>query len=66
MHALAAAEVLPAAEPARQVVLSTARARILRRATRREDPHAFCVNVRLNRRLLELSGGVPPDLPKSS
>jgi hypothetical protein len=66
MHALAAAEVLPASEPARGVVLSTARARILRRATRREDPHAFCVNVRLNRRLLELSGGVPPDLPKSS
>nr|HTJ46535.1 hypothetical protein [Kofleriaceae bacterium] len=66
MHALAAAEVLPAAEPARQVVLSTARARILRRATRREDPFAFCSYVRLNRRLLELSGGVPPDLPKSS
>jgi tetratricopeptide (TPR) repeat protein len=66
MHALAAAEVLPASEPARGVVLSTARARILRRATRREDPHAFCVHVRLNRRLLELSGGVPPDLPKSS
>jgi tetratricopeptide (TPR) repeat protein len=66
MHALAAAEVLPASEPARGVVLSTARARILRRAARREDPHAFCVHVRLNRRLLELSGGVPPDLPKSS
>ena len=65
MLALAAAEVLPAAEPQRQVVLSGARARILRRAARREDPHAFCVNVRLNRRLLELSGGVPADLPRS-
>jgi tetratricopeptide (TPR) repeat protein len=64
--ALAAAEVLAAHEPARAVVLSTARARILRRATRREDPHAFCVHVRVNRRLLELSGGVPPDLPHAS
>ncbi|MCE9571823.1 MAG: hypothetical protein K8W52_01575 [Deltaproteobacteria bacterium] len=64
--ALAAAEVLPAHEPSRAVVLSTARARILRRATRREDPHAFCVHVRVNRRLLELSGGVPPDLPRAS
>jgi tetratricopeptide (TPR) repeat protein len=63
--ALAAAEVLAAAEPPRQVVLTGARARILRSAARREDPHAFCVNVRLNRRLLELSGGVPADLPRS-
>jgi tetratricopeptide (TPR) repeat protein len=65
LFALAASEVLPAAEPQRGVVLSGARARILRRAARREDPHAFCVNVRLNRRLLELSGGVPADLPRS-
>ena len=66
MLALAGAEVLPAAEPARAVVLSTARARILRRAARREDSHAFCVHVRIHRRLLELSGGVPPDLPSAS
>jgi hypothetical protein len=62
--ALAAAEVLPASDPQRKVVLAGARARILRRATRREDPHAFCVHVRVNRRLLELSGGVPSDLPR--
>jgi tetratricopeptide (TPR) repeat protein len=62
--ALAAAEVLPGSDPQRKVVLAGARARILRRAARREDPYAFCVNVRLNRRLLELSGGVPSDLPR--
>jgi tetratricopeptide (TPR) repeat protein len=61
--ALAVAEVLPVSEPRRKVVLNHARARILRIAERREDPHAFCNNVRLNRRLLELSGGVPSDLP---
>jgi len=63
--ALAAAEVLPASDPQRKVVLAGARARILRRAARREDPFAFCNNVRLNRRLLELSGGVPSDLPRA-
>ena len=63
--ALAAAEVLPASDPQRKVVLAGARARILRRAARREDPFAFCVNVRLHRRLLELSGGVPSDLPRA-
>jgi tetratricopeptide (TPR) repeat protein len=63
--ALAAAEVLAASDPQRKVVLAGARARILRRAARREDPHAFCVHVRLNRRLLELSGGVPSDLPRA-
>mgnify|MGYP001564471765 CR=1 FL=1 len=63
--ALAAAEVLPVTEPKRQVVLNHARARVLRAAERREDPHAYCNQVRLNRRLLELSGGVPTDLPRS-
>lgn len=63
--ALAAAEVLPVTEPKRQVVLNHARARVLRSAERREDPHAYCTHVRLNRRLLELSGGVPTDLPRS-
>jgi hypothetical protein len=61
--ALAAAEVLSAGEPPRHVILMAARARILRVASRREDPHAFCVHVRHNRRLLELTGGVPADLP---
>jgi hypothetical protein len=61
--ALAAAEVLSAGDPPRNVILMAARARILRVASRREDPHAFCVHVRHNRRLLELTGGVPADLP---
>lgn len=63
--ALASSEVLPAANPKRKSVLTHARARILRTAERREDPRAYCADVRLNRRLLELSGGVPPDLPRS-
>jgi len=61
--ALSVAEVLPVSESKRKVALTNARARILRSAQRREDPRAFCNNVRLNRRLLELSGGVPSDLP---
>lgn len=61
--ALAAAEILSAGDPPRNVILMAARARILRVASRREDPHAFCVHVRHNRRLLELTGGVPSDLP---
>lgn len=64
--ALAAAEVLSATDAPRQTILNTARARILRAAARREDPHAFCVHVRHNRRLLELTGGVPEDLPRPS
>lgn len=63
--ALAVAEVLPVSNPKRKVVLNHARARILRNAERREDPRAYCTEVRLNRRLLELSGGVPPDLPRA-
>ena len=63
--ALAAAEVLSATDPPRHVILTTARSRILRAAARREDPHAFCVHVRHNRRLLELTGGVPEDLPRA-
>ncbi|WP_045118284.1 hypothetical protein [Haliangium ochraceum] len=63
--ALAAAEVLPAADSKRKMVLNQARARILRTAGRREDPLAYCAEVRINRRLLELSGGVPPDLPRA-
>jgi tetratricopeptide (TPR) repeat protein len=65
MLALAVAEVLPVSEPKRKVVLTNARARILRNAGYREDPNAFCTHVRLNRRLLELSGGVPDDLPRA-
>ena len=61
--AIAAAEVLSAGDPPRNVILMAARSRILRTASRREDPHAFCVHVRHNRRLLELTGGVPADLP---
>ncbi len=61
--ALALAEVFPAGDPARGAALASARARILRAAGRRADPHAYCTGVRLHRRLLELSGGVPSDLP---
>jgi hypothetical protein len=61
--ALAAGEVLTPAESQRQVMLSAARARVLRTAARREDPRAYCVGVRLHRRLLELTGGIPSDLP---
>lgn len=64
--ALAVAEVLPVTNPKRKVVLNHARARILRNADKREDPRAYCTDVRLNRRLLELSGGVPGDLPPAS
>lgn len=63
--ALAVAEVLPVSDPKRRVVLNHARARILREAGSREDPRAFCADVRINRRLLELSGGVPGDLPRA-
>ncbi len=60
--ALAFAEVLPVGDPQRRTALTAARNRILRGATKRENPELFCVNVRLHRRLLELSGGVPADL----
>jgi tetratricopeptide (TPR) repeat protein len=60
---LAAAEVLPVSAPKRKVALQNTRARILRVASRREDPHAYCTRVRVHRRILELSGGVPDDLP---
>lgn len=63
--ALAVAEVCPADSYRRRVVLNEARTRILRNAQRRDNPQAFCLEVRLNRRLLELSGGVPADLPGS-
>ena len=63
--ALAVAEVLPVKAPKRTVVLNNARTKILRGATHREDPHAFCTKVRLHRRLLELTGGVPEDLPRA-
>jgi tetratricopeptide (TPR) repeat protein len=63
--ALAVAELLPDSDPRRGSVLTNARARILRAAERREDPYVYCTEVRLHRRLLELSGGVPTDLPRA-
>lgn len=62
--ALTMAEVLPAGDPAREVALRGARTRILLAAARRDDALGFCTRVRLHRRLLELSGGVPTDLPR--
>lgn len=64
--ALAMAEVFPVGDPARSVSLNAARARLLRGADRRENPLAYCTGVRLHRRLLELSGGVPEDLPQAT
>jgi tetratricopeptide (TPR) repeat protein len=64
--ALAMAEVFPVGDPARSVSLNAARARLLRGADRRQDPRAYCTGVRLHRRLLELSGGVPEDLPQAT
>lgn len=64
--ALATVEVLPADDVNRRVAAASARSRILRTAARREDPRAFCTCVRLHRRLLELTGGVPTDLPGPS
>jgi hypothetical protein len=61
--ALTMAEVLGPGDPAGSVAKSQARARLLRIAGKRQDPHAYCTQVRLNRRILELSGGVPSDLP---
>lgn len=64
--ALAMAEVLKEGDPARRTAIATARARLLRDAGRRENPWAFCTSVKLHRSLLELSGGVPPDLPRGT
>lgn len=61
--ALALAEVLPGSDHRRRTALQNARARILRRAEARDNPRAYCTRVRIHRRLLELSGGVPHDLP---
>ncbi|RMH45323.1 MAG: hypothetical protein D6689_00160 [Deltaproteobacteria bacterium] len=60
--ALAFTEVFPVTEAARRTALGNARSRILRAASRRDDPRAYCLRVRVHRRLLELSGGVPADL----
>jgi hypothetical protein len=61
--ALTMGEVLPPGDPAREVSLRAARSKLLVAAQRREDPWRYCAGVRLNRRVLELSGGVPTDLP---
>jgi len=63
--ALAVAEVLPPSDSKRKMALTHARARVLRNGERREDPRAYCTRVRLHRRILELSGGVPSDLPEA-
>jgi tetratricopeptide (TPR) repeat protein len=60
--ALAFTEVFPVSDAQRRTALTNARNRILRGAALREDPRAYCVGVRLHRRLLELSGGVPTDM----
>lgn len=62
---VAMAELLPPGDPARRTALNAARARLLREAGNRDDPLAYCTGVRLHRRLLELTGGVPLDLPRA-
>lgn len=61
--ALTMGVVLPPGDPAREVSLRAARSRLLVGAQKREDPYRFCTGVRVHRRVLELSGGVPKDLP---
>ena len=62
--ALAILELLPSEDPARRLVNTQMRARILRNAGHREDPHAYCTKFCLHRRILEKSGGIPEDLPR--
>jgi tetratricopeptide (TPR) repeat protein len=61
--ALALAELHGENDPARTVALRGARSRLLAAAEKRRDPRRFCTSVRLHRRILESSGGIPTDLP---
>jgi tetratricopeptide (TPR) repeat protein len=63
--ALAQGEILAAGDAIRRTALATARAHLLRDAGARDDALAYCTGVRVHRRLLELTGGVPLDLPRS-
>jgi eukaryotic-like serine/threonine-protein kinase len=56
--ALAEAELLDSGE-LRRTVLAAIRTELLAAAEKRRDPRAYLVGVRLHRRLLELSGGLP-------
>jgi hypothetical protein len=62
--ALAMGEILPPGDAVRRTALGTARAHLLRDAGARDDALAFCTGVRVHRRLLEMTGGVPLDLPR--
>jgi tetratricopeptide (TPR) repeat protein len=62
--ALACTEVFAVSDPQRRAALCDARNRLLRSARRCRDPRAYCTQVRLHRRLLELSGGVPGEIAR--
>jgi tetratricopeptide (TPR) repeat protein len=63
--AIALGEILPPNEVARRTSLGTARAHLLRDAGNRDDALAYCTGVRIHRKLLEMTGGVPLDLPRA-
>jgi tetratricopeptide (TPR) repeat protein len=62
--AIAMGEILAPGDVARRTALGHARAHLLRDAGKRDDALAYCTGVRIHRRLLEMTGGVPLDLPR--
>jgi len=62
--AIAMGEILAPGDVTRRTALGTARAHLLRDAGQRDDALAYCTGVRIHRRLLEMTGGVPLDLPR--
>jgi hypothetical protein len=62
--AIAMGEILAPGDVTRRTALGSARAHLLRDAGNRDDPLAYCTGVRIHRRLLEMTGGVPLDLPR--
>jgi tetratricopeptide (TPR) repeat protein len=63
--AIAMGEVHPPGDATRRTALASARTHLLREAGARDDALAYCTGVRVHRRLLEMTGGVPLDLPRS-
>jgi hypothetical protein len=62
--AIALGEILAPGDTVRRTALGAARARLLRDAGNRDDALAYCTGVRIHRKLLEMTGGVPLDLPR--
>ena len=57
-------EILAPGDTTRRTALGSARAHLLRDAGNRDDALAYCTGVRIHRKLLEMTGGVPLDLPR--